>query len=151
MYSINPNLHVKKYVLIGLKKGLSKNKWFRYRLQFCFFSGLVIGWWWLKLQAAPPYPTQSWVTPPPRLGTEFSNWVEWFPIKLHYGTAAPFKIALWDMYVYSISIWVENLNDWFNKSIGFVERNVTCVNPLIWELIMWFVNIGSQKDTNARV
>ena len=52
-----PNLHVKE-VLFGLKKGPSKNKWFRYRLQFCAFSGLAIGRW-SKLRAAPPYPTQS--------------------------------------------------------------------------------------------
>ena len=31
-------------------------------MQFRVFSGLVIGWW-SKLQAAPPYPTQSWVPP----------------------------------------------------------------------------------------
>ena len=49
-------------VLIGLKKGPSRSKWFSYRLQICAFSGLVIGWW-SKLWAAYPYPTQSWVPP----------------------------------------------------------------------------------------
>ena len=33
------------------KKGPSRNKWFRHRLQICIFSGLVIGWW-SKLWAA---------------------------------------------------------------------------------------------------
>ena len=37
---------------------------FSCRLQICTFSGLVIGWW-SKLRAAHPYPTQSWVLPPP--------------------------------------------------------------------------------------
>ena len=43
-----------------------KQNWFRYRLQICIFSGLVIGWW-SKLRAAPPYPSQIWVPPPPRV------------------------------------------------------------------------------------
>ena len=34
-----------------------KKKWFRHRLQFCVFSGLVIGWS-SKFRATPPYPTQ---------------------------------------------------------------------------------------------
>ena len=49
-------------MLLGLRKGPSRNKWFRYRLQICVFSGFVIGWW-SKLRAAHPYPTQSWVPP----------------------------------------------------------------------------------------
>ena len=49
------------------KEGPSINKWFRYRLQFCIFSGLAIGWW-SKLRAAPPYPTQILSTPPPTSG-----------------------------------------------------------------------------------
>ena len=52
---VHPNYRVK--VLIGLKKGPSRSKWFSYRLQICTFSGLVIGWW-SKLRAAHPYPTQ---------------------------------------------------------------------------------------------
>ena len=59
--------------LFGIKKGPSKNKWFRYRLQFRVFSGLVIGWW-SKLRAAPPYPTQSWV-PPPRYEAHIAGWM----------------------------------------------------------------------------
>ena len=48
--------------MICLKKGPSRNKWFRHRSQICVFSGLVIGWR-SKLRAAHPYPTQSWVPP----------------------------------------------------------------------------------------
>ena len=51
-------------VLICLKKGPSRNKWFRHRLQIFVFSGLVIGWW-LKRWAGLPYPTQIWVPRPP--------------------------------------------------------------------------------------
>ena len=50
------------------KKGPSRSKWFRRKLQICIFSGLVTGWW-LKLRAVHPYPTQSWVPPPPGLPT----------------------------------------------------------------------------------
>ena len=56
---MHANLHGRKYWL-ALKKGPSRNKWFRHRSQICVFSGLVIGWW-SKLWAAHPYPTQSWV------------------------------------------------------------------------------------------
>ena len=56
---LNPQLQDKKYWWVS-KKVPSKNKWFRFRLQFCFFSGLVIGWW-SKLRAAPPYPNRIWV------------------------------------------------------------------------------------------
>ena len=57
-----PIYMVKVGLLFGLKKGPSRNKWFRHRLQNCVFSDLVIGWW-SKLLAAHPYPTQSWVPP----------------------------------------------------------------------------------------
>ena len=59
---MHPNLHGKKYWFV-LKKGPSRNKWFRHRLQIFVFSGLVIGWW-LKLWAGHPYPNQIWVRPP---------------------------------------------------------------------------------------
>ena len=84
---MHPNLYGKKYWLVW-RKGLSRSKWFRHRLQICVFSGLVIGWW-LKLRAAHQYPTQSWVPPPPavcstfdpKLGRLANEWVT-FPWKI---------------------------------------------------------------------
>ena len=50
-------IHIVKSTDSFLKKGPSRNKWFRQRLQIFVSSGLVIGWW-LKLWAGLPYPTQ---------------------------------------------------------------------------------------------
>ena len=58
---MHPNLYGKKYWLV-LKRVLQEANGLSYRLQICIFSGFVIGWW-LKLRAAHPYPTQSWVPP----------------------------------------------------------------------------------------
>ena len=59
---IHPNSHGKKY-WFDLKKGPSRNKWFRQRLQIFVFSGLVIGWW---LKLGPDFRTQlKFEYPPP--------------------------------------------------------------------------------------
>ena len=61
-------------MLLGLRKGPSRNKWFRHRLQICIFSGFVIGWW-SKLRAAYPYPTQSWIPP-----GSYHNGTAWYEV-----------------------------------------------------------------------
>ena len=102
-------------VLIGLRKGPSRNKRFRHTLQICVFSGSVIGWW-SKLRAAHPYPTQSWV--PPGHDEKPSHTkidMNWFMVaQLRYGHMWP-NWPHWNLckLAWFITVWNQASLHWF--------------------------------------
>ena len=135
-------------MLLGLRKDPSRNKWFRYRLQICVFSGLVIEWW-SKLQAAHPYPIQSWVSPPP--GSETSFRMAYTNLKVKssvcWSFGSKYMLFLVDFtFLCRVNICQIQLNSMLQSCYGIPYWEIN-----VWYICMELISIKIQRHCSWKV